>query len=78
MEPREWQLIGKLLELTRDWTRFDVIEPHQKKIAKEIGTELNQLGGYDLMLYAYRTVRAANRFSTDLQHIWDGIGEWKW
>jgi hypothetical protein len=77
-ENPEWQLIDRLLTLTRDWNAFDLVDEQVKQECRLIGEELDKLGGYDLMLYAYRTARAANKCSTAVQAYWDGVGAWRW
>ena len=74
----EWVLIDELLKLTRYWNAYDLVGKEDQKRITEIGRELDKMGGYDLMLYAYRTVKSANRYVTAIQAYWDGIGAWKW
>ena len=42
---------------------------------REIGEELNRIGGIDLMQCGYYGVRNAGRYFS--QDIWDGIGSWR-
>jgi hypothetical protein len=42
---------------------------------REIGEELNRIGGMDLMQCAYYGVKNAGRYFS--QDIWDGIGSWR-
>ena len=75
----EWVLIGRLMELTKNWTPFErVIEPEVKAELEEIGRELDKLGGLELMQYAYRQARLVNRSVVVIQSYWDGIGDWRW
>lgn len=47
--------------------------------AREIGTRFRQVGGNDLMSWAYRKVRkqAGKELSSHLEYAWRDIGDWQ-
>lgn len=47
--------------------------------AREIGTRFHQVGGQELMSYAYRKVRkqAGKSPSSHLEYAWKDIGDWQ-
>jgi hypothetical protein len=44
-------------------------------VFKQIGCELNDMGGYELMLFVYYKVKL-NRPVSLISMAWDGVGEW--
>jgi hypothetical protein len=69
-------LFDELRDLTKSWTRYDLMLSHDE--AREIGWKLHRLGGWGLMAQAYTFVTSINPAATALLEIWDGIGEWDW
>ena len=46
--------------------------------AADIGKRLNELGGVEAMRYAiYEVQKLGSGDECELQHVWDGIGQWK-
>lgn len=82
MIPEEIQLlIGKLKRLSTncqepiDSENREVYLGSNKNVTREIGQRLNELGGYDLMLIAYKEIPQYDQL--ELSYSWDGIGDWK-
>ena len=82
MIPSEAELlISKLIRLSTNCTtpvddeNRVVFLGDDKPAVKEIGERLNQLGGYNLMLTAYKSVPVHDQL--ELTYAWDGIGGWR-
>lgn len=63
-------LLRELLELVGNDGGFG-----NRSRIREIGEELNRIGGMDLMQCGYYGVRNAGRYFS--QQIWDGVGAWR-
>jgi hypothetical protein len=51
---------------------------HTRERTRAIGTELNKLGGMQLMLSAHAQIRSKHRTSSrHLESAWHGIGAWR-
>lgn len=48
---------------------------HNKERVRELGEELNKIGGYPLMLSIHQSLPAHD--ALELQFAWDGVGEWQ-
>lgn len=70
--------VERLIKLTRDWNRHDLVPDNQKKACREIGIALNDAGGLDAMRSAYHEAKDHNPDVHVIQAYWDGIGEWRW
>lgn len=74
-------LINKLIRLSTNCTTSvdsedrTVFLGQEKNVTQEIGQRLHELGGYELMLYAYKRVQEHDQL--ELSHAWDGIGIWE-
>jgi len=58
----------------RDSPFFDKNHKTLPEIHK-IGSSLNEIGGYDLMLFASKAISKERR--RELEFAWSGIGEWR-
>lgn len=47
--------------------------------ARDIGKRLNEIGGIELMEFAYRHIRRKinKNIGEHLEYCWDGVGPWK-
>lgn len=71
-------LTNKLIEVSSDWNRHDLVPDQQKAECRVIGMSLNKLGGVDAMQTAYYAAKTHNRCASVIQAYWDGIGDWRW
>jgi hypothetical protein len=71
-------LTEQLCELTSRWTEYEDIPASQKSECRQIGVELNKLGGTSAMRDAYYEAKGRNRAASSIQPFWDGVGEWRW
>lgn len=72
------RLVDRLFEITKDWNAHDLVSDDEIAECKKIGTELNIMGGLELMQDAYYHAKALNRCVTPLQAYWDQIGDWRY
>lgn len=74
-------LINKLVRLSTNCpTSIDdenrtVFLGQEKNVTREIGQRLHEIGGHELMIYAYKQVLEYDQL--ELSHAWDGVGLWK-
>lgn len=78
MNPQAEILMANLCALTHNWNQTDDVPLDQQRTARAIGTELDRIGGYALMLEVYDEVHAQNPCACVLQAYWDNIGTWRW
>jgi hypothetical protein len=74
----EEDVTDRLLEITKTWTHYEDIRRTEQEECKRLGKQLNEIGGYPLMLRICREVHAANPAASVLAAYWDGIGDWQW
>jgi hypothetical protein len=48
----------------------------QKQRTREIGARLHALGGFAMMSWACEQIAKGDR--SDLDCVWDGVGDWRW
>jgi hypothetical protein len=65
------------LSESRSTPGFNIHCRHKRAI--EIGARLDEIGGLDLMLYAYRHVRrkTSKTLGEHLEYCWDQVGKWR-
>lgn len=77
-KPGARELIAQLVFLTRTWNEFDAVPVAQQETCREIGVQLNDIGGIELMREVYYIAKSKNRCVCVVQAYWDKIGEWRW
>lgn len=70
--------VEALIELTKNWNDHDLVPKSQKAACREIGKQLNDIGGMDAMRDAYYEAKSRNSSVHVIQAYWDGIGNWRW
>ena len=72
------ELFAQLADCTRAWNRNDLVPKSQQLRCRQIGRDLNEIGGMALMQEAYYEAKAENPDVHVIQAYWDGIGDWIW
>lgn len=62
------------LRMPSDPARSPFLEQNKERV-RQLGEQLNKIGGYPLMLSAYQSLPECD--ALELQFAWDGIGEWQ-